>query len=330
MNKLPSLSVNEKKHPAKLNTGWQSSDPLGEALHFLHLSGVFYTRSEFRGDWGLALPAIEQCLMFHVVTKGNCWLVVNNQPIRQLHIGEFILIPHGQGHSLMSDLEVQATDLFDTERQSISERYEVLRLGTGEQVTHMVCGAVSFHHPAAQQLIRMLPQYICVDKWQSQQQTWFESTLRLMAEEVNNIKAGGETIITRLADILVIQAIRFWISENPFSEKGWLSALQDKKIGNAILAIQRQPEYEWTVELLAQQAAMSRSAFAERFKLVVGQSPMQYVTQWRMFIAETWLKENDISVYELAHRLGYRSEAAFSRAFKKYVGISPSMVERIS
>ena len=144
-----------------------------------------------------------------------------------------------------------------------------------------------------------------------------------MAAEAKALRPGGETVITRLADIMVIQAIRSWIEEDPTAQIGWLGALQDKHIGNAILAIQKEPERPWSVATLAQEVAMSRSAFAARFKELVEESPMQYVTRWRMNVALTWLKEGDVSLSELAERLGYQSEAAFSRAFKRAMGISP-------
>ena len=118
------------------------------------------------------------------------------------------------------------------------------------------------------------------------------------------------------------------MSDNPAAQTGWLGALQDKQIGRAILAIQREPEHEWTVELLADEVAMSRSAFAARFKKLIGETPMKYLLNWRMNVASTWLKERELTVAELASRLGYQSEAAFSRAFKRAIGVSPGQVSR--
>ena len=310
------------------NTLWTSGDPLGEALHFLHMSSVFYTRSELAGPWGLALPALPDCLMFHVVTSGSCWLVVDGEESRLLKPGDFALLPHGEGHQLLSEPGQPATDLFDLPREQVSERYEILRHGKGGEMCKLICGAVNFKHPAAQHLVRSLPKLMCIDTWHSPQLEWFQSTLRLMATEANELRPGGETIITRLADILVIQAIRSWMADNPFAQPGWLGALQDRQIGPAILAIQREPSHAWTVNLLAGEVAMSRSAFAARFKKLVGESPMQYLTDWRMHVAASWLKEQTLSVGELADRLGYQSEAAFSRAFKRSIGISPGMVRR--
>jgi len=311
-----------------IDNPWASVDPLGEALHFLHMRGVFYTRSEFSAPWGLALPAFPDCLMFHVVTSGRCWLEVDGGDPHLLQPGELALLPHGEGHRLLSEPGVPAAKLFDLPREQVSERYEILRHGQGGAKATLICGTVRFDHPAAHQLVRLLPKLICIEAWQSPQMEWIQSTLRLMATEARELRLGGETIIPRLADILVIQTIRSWLVEDPMAKTGWLGALQDKQIGYAILLIQRDPARVWTVVSLADEVAMSRSAFAARFKELVGESPMQYVTRWRMNVALSWLKEADLSLAELTDRLGYRSEAAFSRAFKRFIGISPGAVRR--
>jgi AraC-like DNA-binding protein len=312
----------------RTDTLWASVDPLGEALHFLHMSGVIYTRSELTAPWACALPALPDCLMFHVVTSGSCWLEVEGIDPRLLQPGDFALVPHGEGHRILSAPGVPAAKLFDLPREQVSERYEILRYGNGGAATSLICGAVRFDHPAAHHLVRLLPKLIYVDAWRSPQMEWIQSTLRLMATEARELRPGGETIITRLADILVIQAIRSWLAEDPSAQTGWLGALHNKQIGRAILLIQRNPARAWTVASLADEVAMSRSAFAARFKELVGESPMQYVTRWRMNLALTWLKEEDAPLSELAGRLGYQSEAAFSHAFKRFIGVSPGAVRR--
>jgi AraC-like DNA-binding protein len=223
---------------------------------------------------------------------------------------------------------VPAAKLFDLPRKQISERYEILRYGRGGEAANLICGTVRFKHPAAYQLVRLLPKLICIEAWQSPQMEWIQSTLRLMATEARLMRPGGETIITRLADILVIQAIRSWMAGAPLAQKGWLGALQDKQIGYALLLIQREPARRWTVASLAKEAAMSRSGFAARFKKLVGESPMQYITHWRMNLALTWLKKERVSLGELANRLGYQSEAAFSRTFKRFIGFSPGVARQ--
>ena len=301
-------------------------DPLGEALHFLRMSGVMYCRSEFTQPWALALPAFEDCLMFHVLTSGRCVLEVEGCEDRVLQPGEFALVPHGTGHHLTSEPGIPAARLFDLPREQVSDRYEILRHGGGGAPTTVICGVVRFDHPAANRLIALLPRVIAVDAWSSPELEWIQTALRLMAVEARELRPGGETVITRLADILVIQAIRFWIATDPAAQTGWLGALQDKQIGRAIALVHREPARAWTVESLASEVAMSRSAFAARFTELVGEPAMQYVARWRMHVALTWLQEEDAPVSEMASRLGYESEAAFSRAFKRFLGFPPGTV----
>lgn len=307
---------------------WAPVDPLGEALHFLRMSGTFYCRSELTAPWALALPPVHRCLSFHVVTSGRCWLEVDGAEHRLLQPGDLALVPHGEGHRLSSDPGTAAPRIDELHHEKVSDRYAILRHGGGGAATSLVCGAVRFDHPAAHHLVKLLPRLIHVEATQSRQVEWIESTLRFMAAEAKELRPGGETVITRLADILVIQAIRSWIERDPAAQSGWLGALQDEQIGRVIALIHRDPARPWTVASLAGEVAMSRSGFAARFTELVGEPAMQYVTRWRMHVAVNWLQEDGTALGELASRLGYQSEAAFSRAFKRFIGVPPGAVRR--
>ncbi|MEM7282228.1 MAG: AraC family transcriptional regulator [Pseudomonadota bacterium] len=308
----------------------KSADPLGEALHLLRMNSMFYSRSEVTAPWGVELPPFSGFLLFHVVMSGGCWLEIEGTEPQLMQPGDFALVPHGDGHKVVSEPGSPTFNMFDVPRQKISERYELLSYDGGGEPTSMICVAVCFEHPGAHQLIQLLPRFIYIEARYSPHFEWIQSTLKLMAAEAKALRPGGETVITRLADLLVIQAIRSWIEADPMAQSGWLGALQDEQIGNAILAIQREPERAWSVATLAKEVAMSRSAFAKRFKELVEESPMQYVTRWRMNVALTWLRESDLSLAELAERLGYQSEATFSRAFKRAIGVSPGMARQNS
>jgi Cupin len=182
---------------------WTPVDPLGEALHFLRMSGTFYCRSELTAPWALALPPTPDCLAFHVVMSGGCQLDVEGTEPRALQPGDLALVPHGAGHRLASESGVTAPRLQDLHHEHVSERYAILRHGGGGAATSLVCGAVRFDHPAARHLIELLPSVIHVEAARSRHADWTESTLRLMAAEAKALRPGGETVITRLADILV-------------------------------------------------------------------------------------------------------------------------------
>jgi AraC-like DNA-binding protein len=225
------------------------------------------------------------------------------------------MIKHAKG--------ARTVNYFDLPIEHISPRYEMLTYGGGGNDTTLICGAVQIDHPAARDLVELLPSLIHIKTWNSPNAEWMHSSLRLMAAEANSRQPGGETVVTRLADILVIQAIRTWLVEHPESRRGWLGALSDDRIGPALLLIHREPSKNWTVASLAESVSMSRSAFSARFTALVGESAMQYVTRWRMHVAGAWLRDTEMTAAECGAKLGYNSEAAFSRAFKRFLGVPP-------
>ncbi len=308
---------------------WGPKDPLGDALHVLRMNGAYYCRSELTAPWGLDLPAMNGYMWFHVVTHGRCWLETPGSEPHLLEPGAFALVPHGEGHILRSEPTAAARPVIDLPIEQVSDRYEVLRYGGGGMPTIMICGAVRFDHPAARDLVGLMPDMICVDPPGSLESEWMHTTLRLIASEAKALQPGGETVITRLCDVLIVQAIRGWISDDSTARRGWIGALHDPEIGRAISLVHRDPARAWTVESLAHEVALSRSAFAARFSELVGESPMAYVTRWRMQVARGWLRDSDVTVSQVAMRLGYGSEAAFNRAFKRIVGVPPGAVKAV-
>jgi AraC-like DNA-binding protein len=308
-----------RPHPA--------SDPLGDALHFLRMSGAFYCRSELTDSWGLTLPALPGYLWFHVVTSGSMWLELPDGEPERLERGEMALVTHGTGHILRGEPGAPAPGILELEREEVSDRYEILRHGGDGRLTRLVCGAVRFDHPAARNLVGTLPDMIRIEAEEAERDG-MQGTLAVMASETRDLRAGGEAVITRLSDVLVIQAIRSWIEADPTAQTGWLGALRDPQIGRALSLIHGDPARAWTVASLANELAMSRSSFAARFTELVGEPAMQYVTRWRMQVATSSLQEEGATVAELADGLGYRSEAAFARAFKRVVGVAPGAIKR--
>jgi AraC-like DNA-binding protein len=276
------------------------------------------------------LPAFEGCMMFHIVTAGHCWLTVEGEQPRLLQQGSLALVPHGLGHSISSSQNERATPLFDIPVEQVSERYEIMQYGGGGEPTSLTCGVVRFDHVAGQQLIELLPRVLLIDSLTEDENSWLQSTLRFIAHEARELRPGGETVITHLADILIIQAIRSWIDSVPETEGGWLTALRDKQIGRALAAIHQAPEKNWSVHSLANVASMSRSGFSARFTGLVGQSVMQYLTQWRMQLARAHLQETTEPLSVMADKYGYQSEAAFCRAFKRVFGMPPGSVRQTS
>lgn len=303
-------------------------DPLSDSLQLLRMSSTLYSRCYLTAPWGIELPSLPGMLMFHVVTVGHCWLDVDGTVLRLLQPGDFVLVPRGSGHSLLSHPDANTVPLFDMPREYLSERYEIIRHAGGGAPTEIVCGTMQIDNPGAVQLLTLLPPVIGAEVMNPVHKEWLLSTLQLMAEEAVDSKVGRETLLSRLADVVVMHAIRSWIDNDPTASTGWLQASRDKQIGRAIALIHDDPSRPWTLASLAEEVAMSRSAFATRFAELVGMPVMQYVTQWRMQVAMSLLKSDGTRVADLAARLGYQSEAAFSRAFKRYTGFSPSTIKR--
>jgi AraC-like DNA-binding protein len=276
------------------------------------------------------LPPMPGYVWFHAVLSGSLTLQADEAgtgPGVVVAVGELALVPHGTGHRLRSEPGVATPNILSIDRQQISKRYETLSYGGGGAAVSLVCGAVRLEHPAAHHLVRSLPATI-VAKADASGTEWMHTTLRLLGAEARQARPGGEAVITRLADIIVIQAIRSWLDSDPAARTGWLGALRDPAIGTAIALVQADPSYPWTVALLASRLSMSRSAFAARFTALVGEPAMQYVTAWRMQVAYAALQGGAKSVGPLSRELGYRSEAAFARAFKRVIGVAPGAVRR--
>lgn len=295
------------------------------------MDGMFYCPSELTAPWGVDLPHMAGCLWFHVVTSGECLLREASGNEHELRSGDVIVFPRGGGHVAYDRPNVAKPLVFDLPHEYMSEQYAVMRHGGGGDLTTLICGVVRFGHPAARNLLDLLPDMIQVrttddpDRWRG-----FSALLELMGDETRTPKPGGEAVVTRLCDILVIQAIRCWIDRAPDAAIGWVGALRDPVVGRAIALIHRDPAAPWAVEKLAEDVGMSRSGFAARFTALVGESPKQYITRWRMQVAEDRLQTTEASILEIALDLGYSSEAAFSRAFKRVVGTPPSQARRTS
>ncbi|WP_198338343.1 AraC family transcriptional regulator [Labrenzia sp. VG12] len=303
-------------------------DPLADVLHLLRLTGTFYCVPELTAPWGIAVPDLGDQLVLVAVTEGSCLLQLKSGAQFCLRPGQMVLLTHGQPVDLKSYEESTLTPLFDIPATRHTPQFETMVFGGGGDVTRMTCGVLRVDHAAAGHLTGLLPEAIFLDGFEAASGSWVQSTLNYLAEEARHPKPGGETVLTRLTDILVVQAIRSWLENGDVPETGWLAALRDRKIGRALQAFHRAPQESWTIETLAQQAGMSRSAFAARFRQMTGEAVLQYATRWRMQLAHRALKESDRSLAEIAADMGYDSEAAFSRAFKRVLGCTPGAARK--
>lgn len=300
-------------------------DALTDVLHELRLADSYYCRSELTAPWGLAIPARESA-SFHFVAEGACWLLAGPEPLR-LEAGDLVLLPHGRGHRLADDPASRPVGIHELPHERLAQDAAVLRHGGGGEPALLLCGGVRFEvadHP----LVGLLPDVLHVRADGGRGERQLAATVAAMALEAAHPRPGSATVITRLADVLVVHAIRSWLETSPEARTGWLGALRDDEIGRALALIHHHPDRRWTVGSLAAAVHMSRAAFAQRFTELVGTSPMAYLTSRRMQLAASWIRAGELAPGEVAPRLGYGSVAAFSRAFKRHVGTPPGALRR--
>jgi AraC-like DNA-binding protein len=307
-------------------TWTQPNDALTEVLRDLRLVQSFYCHSELTAPWGLGLPA-EDHAIFHFVADGEAWLERPGAEPTRLGLGDFLLVAPGVEHSVSSGPGVRCLNVHELPYEMVG-RAMLLRHGGDGARTVLACGGVRFEDPAAHPLVGLMPNVLHIRGTEDGEAFLMRHMLAAMTSEALNPRPGGTTVMLRLADILVIHAIRWWIDAADDDRSGWLGALRDPQIGRALVQIHRQPERDWTVAGLAASVHMSRSVFSDRFTALVGAPPLLYLTRWRMHLAARWLREDRTSLGEVASRLGYESEPSFSRAFKRHIGVAPGAVRR--
>jgi len=307
-------------------------DVLTDALEAIHLKSVIHGRLELSAPWGFRVAFGRSG--FYVVTRGNCWLEVEGvaEPV-QLASGDFVLLPHAQAHVLRDSRRTRAapaSEVFARCPKSTQgcQPGGIRRYGGGGALTTMVGGCFLFEDGAQNPLVASLPPVVHVKGDGGRAVQWLEASLQFVASEMASGQPGAETVVSRLADILFVQAVRAHLAQSAPETTGWLRALVDPQIGAALGLMHEKPEEAWTVEALAARVAMSRSAFAARFAQLVGEPPLTYLTRWRMQKATRLLRGGRASIGEVASRVGYEAEAAFSKAFKRWTGVAPGAYRR--
>ena len=304
-----------------------AGDLLGDGLHLLRFTGALYCRAELTAPWGVEFPALEGFMMLPVVLAGRCILEIDGTR-HPLEAGSAALITRGASHRMLSAADASTTPLFEIPVEQVSDTYEHMRFGGGGDRAQVAYAALQVDGALSARLIEELPPLIRVDSWDDGEAGAFQTVLRLLAREAESIQPGGEAVMTSLADVLVVQVLRSWLRTSEPSTTGWLTALRDPHIGRALGRMHSTLDHDWTLVELAREANMSRSAFADRFTTLVGESPMRYLAGWRLQQARAELMSTTDSIGSISRRVGYSSEASFGRAFKRQHGSTPGAVRR--
>lgn len=305
-------------------------DVLSEILRTLKVQGSLYFRTAFSPPWGVLVPRYGSVARFHLVTRGACWVRVENtsHPIR-MERGDLIVIPHGAEHHLLDNLTTPPLAMDEVVQQAgfTGEGALVWGAEPAAEPTCMVCGHFTYDTERGALLRESLPHFIHVPHTETLNYGWLDDAMKFIAYEAAAHQPGGEAIVNRLSEIIFIQTIRRYAYTSN-QAKGLFAALADEQLGKSLQAFHRNPGQVWTVDELARTAAMSRTLYSERMREVLGLSPMAYVTQWRMELAHEALLDRQANIPEIAEVVGYRSLSAFTRAFKKQYGRGPGEVRR--
>ena len=319
------------------------ADVLSDVLRAVRLTGAVYFDFELSSPWvaeappsreiaGKVMPGAQRVIEYHVIARGACWgHAIGQEPIR-LREGDLIVFPQGDAHVLSSAPGMRAApdmSVFARPSTPLPLVYELG--GGGPDRARVVCGFLGCDERPYNPLLTALPAVIHLSAAnpQAPQATtgWLGTLLSIAVGESGSARAGSENVLARLSELMFVEAIRRYLETLPPTQTGWLAGLRDTSVGQALAALHGEPSQPWTVEGLARLVGLSRSVFAERFTEMVGQPPMQYLALWRMQLASRLLVEG-AQVAAVASAVGYESEAAFSRAFKKLVGQAPATWRR--
>lgn len=304
-------------------------DPLSGILSSVRLASSIWSTARLTAPFAVRTRGASSAI-FHAVVRGNAFMARNREEPLALGPGALVLLPRGDSHVICDQPGRVPAALGDLSPVDPEDEIPCVEHGGGGDETFLICGTFAMDHAAAETLLALLPPVLHVPSRGKGLVSWFDSTLKLMEHELSEGDPGVDAVLGRLADILFVQILRSSLASLPAEDAGWLAALRDERIGRAIAIIHESPETRLSAELLARQVGMSRSAFFERFSKLVGEPPAQYVTRWRMQTAADLLRRTSLGNAELAERIGYASEDAFGKAFKRFSGATPHEYRTLS
>jgi AraC-like DNA-binding protein len=300
-------------------------DPLSEIFVGMRVQDAVYARLNLTAPFGLRLEAYDHAHL-GVVARGNCWLSVDSIPEPlPLTGGDCWLLARGDAHTLRDSPKTPARPYEEVRRHKVNGQVDY---GGGGAPTTIITGNFMLDKETSKWITDLLPPLVLF-KVEGAKTGTLQATMRLLAAEMEAQEMGSGVVISRLADIIFVQAIRVYATSDECSEPGWLRALADRQISVTLHSIHENFQKPWTVATLASTARMSRSAFAARFKEIVGEAPLEYLTRCRMRKASQLLRGEDRNLAEVASHVGYDSEGAFSKAFKRILGVSPGVYRKM-
>jgi AraC-like DNA-binding protein len=310
-------------------------DVLSDALRAVRLEGALFLNGEMRAPWCVNIPkgaeiaralkpGAQRMAICHLVLEGRCWVQVDGKEPAWLGAGEVVTLPQGDSHLLGSGPQYAAVDIAHMVSPRVPELVRVSYGGDGER-TVIVCGWFAYEGDLPNPLTVHLPRMFVTALRSRAAGSWIEQSVNFVLEDAAGRRPGSDMVASKVAEVLFAEALRGYIESLPESHMGWLSSLRDPQLGRCLAMMHEDPARSWTVEALAREVHSSRSVLAERFTARVGMPPMQYLIRWRMVVAAGLLRNRQTSLAKVARDVGYESEAAFNRAFKREFGVPPGL-----
>ena len=311
-------------------------DVLSEVLKAVKLDGALFYNAEFSAPWCLCSPASptlapylsagsRHVIIFHLLTEGHGYAQVegDDRPL-PLNAGDILIVPHGDPHAMRNGPLIKPVDHAEEIRRILSQGLKVSRMGGGGEITKFICGYMTCEPQLSQVFLGGLPPILKVSIRNDASGQWLEHSIRYSVDHADAFSPGGEAVLTKLSEVLFVETLRRYIALLPREQTGWLAGVRDPEVGKALALLHRQPAHPWTVAALASEVGISRSVLAERFRHYLSETPIAYLTRWRLQLGAQMLKSTSSSVVQIAAEVGYESEPSFNRAFKREFSLPPA------
>jgi AraC-like DNA-binding protein len=309
-------------------------DVLSEVLGTVRLQGALFFNAEFSAPWcidssgsaGLAPylpPGSGHLILFHFLTEGRAYAEIDGEQV-ELSAGDIVILPHGDAHLIGNGWPRTPVDSFSTFRKHLADGLRLVRYGGGGETTRFVCGYMACDPRLSEVFLAGLPRLVRVQVASQPSGEWIRNSIRFSVGTMEGSDAGSSLVVARLSEVLFVETLRGYINSLPVDQKGWLAGARDASVGKALAFLHKEPAHPWTVPHLAHRVGLSRTRLAERFRHFLGTSPMAYLTDWRLKLGAERLQTSGDSVAQVAEAVGYNSEAAFNRAFKRAFGAPPA------
>jgi len=310
-------------------------DVLSEVLKVVKLRGAMFYNGEFSSPWSLCSPASQaiaphlapgagHVMIYHLLTEGHASARLLDGESVALDAGDLVIFPHGDPHIIENGLPAKTVDMAKELGRLVTQGLKLSRFGGGGEVTRFICGFMACEPKLSQVFLSGLPPIFKVSIRNDNSGRWLESSIRFSVNEADASRAGGEAVLSKLSEVLFVETLRTYIAHLPPEQTGWLAGARDPEVGKTLALMHRNPSHPWTLASLAKDVGVSRSVLAERFRHYLNETPIAYLTRWRLQLGAQMLASTSYSVAQIAPEVGYESEAAFNRAFKREFTVPPA------